>query len=173
MAYDTLRDRVVLFGGSPADADVFEYFAPVRSLATFVAYGAGCASSAGALQLAALGASLPYVGEPFRTTLSPLPTGLFNIPFVVVGASDTTWAGLNLPLDLGTFGMLGCHLSASAEVVFQVVRVSSAATITLAVPYDPVLAGQRFYLQGLVTDALANSGGLAWSNAGAATIGQR
>jgi hypothetical protein len=174
MAYDSGRDRIVMFGGDYTNDDrTWEYHAPIRVPGTFTPYGTGCASSAGPLVLAAAPGSLPYVGSPFRIDVGPVPTGLFNIPFVILGVSRTTWSGFALPFDLTLFNMPGCHLLASAEIGVQIGRVGTAASLTLAIPYDSVLAGSRFYVQGLVTDGAANPGGVAWSNAGEALIGER
>lgn len=174
MAYDSGRDRVVMFGGDYSnDARTWEYYAAIRSTGSFTPYGTSCASSAGPLTLAAAPGSVPYVGSPFRVDIGPVPTGLFNIPFAILGASRTTWNGIALPFDLTLFQMPGCFLFASAEIAFQLPRAGTTASLTLAIPYDPVLASSRFFVQGLVTDGAANPGGVAWSNAGEALIGER
>ncbi|MBK9386122.1 MAG: hypothetical protein IPN34_15020 [Planctomycetes bacterium] len=174
MAYDSLRDRLVMFGGDYTNDDrTWEYFAPVLTRGSFTTYGSGCASSAGPLLLAAAPGNVPYVGSPFRIEIGPVPTGLFHIPFLILGPSRTTWSGLSLPFDLTTLNMPGCSLLASAEFALQIPRLGTTASLTLAIPYDPLLTGSRFYLQGLVTDATANPGGIAWSNAGEVLIGER
>jgi hypothetical protein len=69
--------------------------------------------------------------------------------------------------------MPGCSLLAGAEIGLQVPRLGTTASLTLAIPYDPFLAGSRIYLQSLVIDSAANPGGIAWSNAGEVLIGER
>ena len=45
--------------------------------------------------------------------------------------------------------------------------------MTIGMPYDATLVGQRFYVQACVVDQAANAGGLSWSNAGEAVVGER
>ena len=174
MVYDSQRDRVVLFGGDYTNDDAtWEYAAPVVAQAAFTPYGAGCSSSVGPMSLQAAAGSLPFVGTPFRVEIGPVPTGLFNIPFALLSASRTSWAGFTLPFDLTPFQMGGCQLLAGADVALQVPRVGATAVLTLAIPYSSALTGSQFYVQGLVTDAAANQGGIAWSNGGEALVGER
>lgn len=174
MVYDARRSRAVLFGGTYSnDIATWEYAAPVLLPGTFTSYGSGCASSSGLLAMTPATNSAPFVGSPFTLDLSPVPTGLFNVAVAILGASRTNFGNLVLPFDLSSLGMGGCQLWASAEVTLPLTRSGSRAPLSLTIPPDANLAGQSFYCQGLVSDPLANVGGIAWSNGIQAMIGLR
>ena len=173
MAYDSARDRTVLFGGASLAgflADTWEYYRAFP--ASFSSFGSGCKGSAGVPLLTAL--QPPIHAKTFTMMLSPVPTGPSNTPFMLVGASNTNWAAIKLPLDLGLLGAPGCKLLVSADVLVQLKGSGGTARFDLAIPgRDPWLLGKSLYLQGLVMDSKANPLGIALSNAGKATIGNR
>jgi hypothetical protein len=174
MAYDARRDRVVLFSGAQVDdADTWEYFAPVRAPAAFATFGTGCAGSAGVPRLAAGPGELPYIGAPFRLEVAPLPAGPFHPAFGFLGASRSAWGTLPLPLDLAPLGMPGCTLLASVDVSAALAKDGARARMTIGLPADRALVGRSFFTQACVLDAGANPGGLAWTDAGEARIGER
>ena len=61
----------------------------------------------------------------------------------------------------------------SIEIGAALPRASGVATMTIGMPYDATLVGQRFYVQACVVDAAANAVGLSWGNAGEAVVGER
>lgn len=172
MAYDPVRDVHVLFGGSmylglfPAAlfGDTWEFH--LGPLASVTPYGAGCAGSRGVPQLAALGGSLPRVGQTFTTRTTNLPLG--GPVFQLLGVSDVDYGGTPLPLDLTLLGAPGCLLRTSIEAVQTVQNVFGNATWSIAIP--PVL-GATFYVQTLPFDPAANASGLTFSNGARAVVG--
>ena len=104
----------------------------------------------------------------FRTTVSPLGFPA-SLPFGLLGASHTTWSGLDLPLALTPIGMQGCDLHVSIDVSMQLRKVGitgSRAAWNLPIPNAVALLGQSLHQQAFVIDV--NS---ATSNAGTMTIG--
>ena len=77
-----------------------------------------------------------------------------------------------LPVDHSALGMLGCTLLTSVDFM-PLQRVGNRASSFLAIPADPVLAGQSVYMQGLALDRASNALGAVLSNAVEATIGGR
>jgi hypothetical protein len=174
LVYDSIRDQILLFSGASQEtADTWLYSASVRSPGSFDPFGAGCAGTAGVPRLAAQAGEVPFLGSPFRLELSSLPSGLVHVTFGVLGASKLNWNSIQLPLDLGGFGMPGCRLLVSHDWIQQVPKNGSTATWTLPVPHDAMLVGRRFYVQGVVADPNANAAGFVWSNGGEGLIGER
>jgi len=66
--------------------------------------------------------------------------------------SNTTWAGLALPLDLGVVGMTGCTLYTSIDITVTVPMVGSTAQLTLAIPNQPNLIAATVNAQGFAVD---------------------
>lgn len=174
MAYDPLRDRAVLFGGTNSWGeftnlhltlgDVWEYEAGAS--ANYQLYGAGCAGSRGVPTLAPKAGSLPRVGSPFDLDVSNLPfTGAV---FVFLGISDTTFGPTPLPFALGGLGAPGCSILASGEAPFLVPNLLGSATWQWQTPNAP---GVSFFNQAFAFDPAANVLGLSASNAGHGTIG--
>ena len=88
------------------------------------------------------------------------------------GVSDSTWAGGNLPFDLGGLGATNCALLVSTEFPLRTqTDANGRATTGLPIPADSNLVGLRLYHQFAVLDAGANALGLALSNAFATTVG--
>ena len=92
---------------------------------------------------------------------------------IVLGVSNSTWLGVNLPFDLGLIGMPGCRLFASLEMLVPVQFVGGQASLSGVVPNVPPLVGSRFFAQGLLADATANAPGLIVSNGVAGKVGAR
>lgn len=134
---------------------------------TFTPFGTGCAGTAGLPVLAPQGGSLslPKVGGNFFTTVTPL--GSLSFPVGLLGASNTTWSGLSLPLELTPIGMPGCNIYVSVDLSMRLSVSGNSATWNLPIPSRAVLLGESFYQQVFIIDP----GGSAVSNAGTATIG--
>ena len=99
------------------------------------------------------------------STMSSKPSGIF-----FAGVSETRWGPLQLPLDLGAFGMPGNHLYTGIDAMapLAVRQVSSTwweARGTVRIPNDSRLGGGIFFLQSLLIDPKANKTGLVFTNA--------
>lgn len=175
MGYDPLRRRVMLFGGDcePAirvDDQLWFYETPTP--ASYASHGGGCVGSSGMPMLSAPLWSLPWTGDS-------LDVGLTNVSasataFMATGFSDSAWAGLRLPLDLGAYGAPGCLLRAEPFVWFPFAPdASGVLRWTLPIASDPALVGIVFFNQALVLDQAANRLGAVLSNAMRGQVGIR
>lgn len=161
---DSRADLIVGGPGIPARGDACLY-APLQP--RFDTYGAGCAGVAGIPRLAATGAA--RLGQSFQLNIDRLAS--LRVGVVLFGASDRSWQGMNLPADLTPFGMPGCQLLASAEVMVDVSTQLGATRVTAQVPAEPVLLRARIFHQCLSIDETANALGIVVSNGGITTIG--
>ena len=171
MVYDSQRGVVVYHMGNIIGSETWEYTNRQLPKATYTSFGTGCAGSVGVPVLAATTGHLPRLGSKFDLELTGLPAGAFTRAFGMVGASNTTWLGGNLPFDLRAAGMPGCNLLVSMDILHNLSIVSGKATWSFQIPTDPTVAGGQFYLQGLVFEPGINQLGAIVSNAGAGRIG--
>ncbi len=112
---------------------------------------------------------LPQLGASFDVTLAEGPGVTFAV--LVQGTSDQTWSGGALPVPLPT--TVGCDLLVSPDATDVAITDSAgAASHTVPVPNNPVLAGLELFYQWVVLDGAANPIGLVTSNAGRARLGQ-
>jgi hypothetical protein len=169
-AFDAKKSKVLLFGGYAGgqNSETWEY-GPTGP-ASFTTFGTGCAGSAGTPQLAAAPYSLPWLGDTFTMRLTNLPAQPAAMFF---GVSKTSWGAFSLPLALGPFGMPGCTLYVSVDLVVGLSVTSGVATLALPVPNLPSLVGLSLYAQGVVVSPATNSVGLVVSNAGDLRFGAR
>jgi hypothetical protein len=130
-------------------------------------YGAGCA---GSTALPGLSVSRnPVLGQPFTVKLAFAKPG--STAYLLFGVSDTTWAPLTLPMDLGALAP-GCTILASGEIIVaSPTSASGQVATTLTVPNDPVLRGAEVFNQWAVQDPTVNPLGMAFSQAGKGVIG--
>lgn len=123
----------------------FEFFTGVQG--NFNVSNTGCASSVG---VPTLDAPLrPQVGRAFPIEFGNLATG--GVLIVFLGASDTTWATLPLPLPMAR--LIGgsdptCFLYTSIDVMLAVPTTSSTFTLPLTLPNDTNLFGNVVFTQG-------------------------
>ncbi len=166
MAMDNYRGRPVIFSGQDASwtglADTWEYGGSYRE------FGAGCAGKAGNPVLSGVG--VPSIGSSFTVNLSNLDASV-TAAAVLVGFSDTSWAGGALPLDLTPLGMTSCSLLVSPDVSVSVVASAGSASWVLPIPANATLFGLEFFNQGLVLEAGANAANAILTNGGAGVIG--
>lgn len=164
MAFDSLRNVCVLFGGNAGGTDSDETWEYADNLAPplVVPFGQSCATPGYSLMLSereTTAGSLPALGSVFEMVTS----GGGAASFLVWGWSDTHIVAMNLPLpfDLTAFGLTNCDLLVDwATVQFQ---ASSTAFWNLAVPNDPVWLGVPIYTQGVLSVPV-NPAGLATTN---------
>jgi hypothetical protein len=102
-------------------------------------------------------------GQSFRINLRHAePNGL---SFFWLGLSDTNWLGLGLPFTASGLGAPGCSVLASADVPYPVTTDGNGkASVTVAVPFAPSLAGMQVFAQNASTSG-ANALGFASSDA--------
>ena len=163
MAYDPVRDRIVMFGGE-GNGDTWEF--DLGPSPSFTQYGSGCVGSRGIPHLQAQTNSVPRTGTTFSARVANLP---WNAPtFLLFGLSNTTSSGLPLPFDLGIAGAPGCTLLASIDDIQAMTNVLGTAVWSLAVP---TLPGAQFYVQAVAFEPAANALGVVLSNGGHGTLG--
>ncbi|GEM_PF-4633220 len=163
-ATNATRDPV---GGMTID-DVELYALGKASPGSWTTYGSACRTSA---------STLPAIGGAPASTGGSLQVSLRRAPakgavLLTLGASRTKWFTLTLPLPLRAFGAPGCSLLASPDLLLPAATTSAgAASLSLPIPNDPLLAGKTLYLQWWLLDPKANSLGLVTSDAAAALLG--
>ena len=117
-------------------------------------YGSACADRRGVLPR--IGATRsPRRNSRFALNLSRVETGLEAV--LLLGTSNSTWAGGTLPFELTPFGFPGCFLRVSPDASICAVtsgpRGLGRATIAIDIPNDASLIGARFYAQWLIVDS--------------------
>ena len=131
----------------------------VNRIASFTAFGKGCAGMSGTLGLAA--APRPQLGASFTATVSNIPPLALPRTFVIFGASNTAWGKNALPLDLGFLGAPGCSLNVSFDLLLS---LGAGNQFKVAVPNDSKLLGVKFYMQAYSAAVNANAARLVVSN---------
>lgn len=154
LAYDPLREMVVLFGGARIGfggalplADTWE----LSIRAAVEPFGTGCASAAGTPQLTAHDGDRPQLGSDFELEVAPTSA----LALFVVGFSDRSFLGGPLPMDLRAFGLPGCALLVSVDWAAWAPARGDRATMTLTVPLRRALLGVELFGQALVLDPSA------------------
>lgn len=171
MAFDAVREAVVLFGGAtigfggarPLD-ETWELSTP----ATFEPFGIGCSGTASSIPVLGLRAvSKPAIGTTFELEVS----GAGPFAIVALGQSDAQFGNVPLPADLSTFGLPGCSLLVSVDHVASAVTDGTFAVAGVPLPLRTDLLGAVFFAQAM--SVVPSAGGLSgsMSNAGRATIG--
>jgi arylsulfatase A-like enzyme len=110
----------------------------------------------------------PTIGEVFPI----VPVGGAAAPavcFTVFGWSNLFAGALPLPLDLDSYGLPGCALAISPDLILSFGPVETP--IFLPLPADPVFLWVQFHLQTLVVDPSANAAGLVVSYPLFCTVG--
>ncbi len=173
MAYDQARGQVVMFGGFPGMAtDETWVYEPVVA-ASFQTNGPGCSGAGLPALTTTMASGLPWSGQRFEVAVSNVP-GPTRVPvarLMMVGGSISRWGAVALPLDLGGFGLPGCRLLVSPDVISPLVALPGGGWGWAAdIPPSPGLLGRSFYLQALVS-SVAQPAQLVVSDAGLALIG--
>jgi hypothetical protein len=171
LAYDTTREKLVLFGGASVAyfSDTWEY-GPVHA-ATHAPFGNGCPGSAGTPSLAIAGGARPWLGDTITLELTSVPQT--TAALLLVGTSRAAWGPVPLPLDLSPLGMPGCALRVNGTGILAVAVGGGRGAVPLRIPDDASLLGSRFYDQAIVVDPAANAAGATASHALEARIGGR
>jgi hypothetical protein len=179
MAYDELRETIVLQGGWDGSLHAYEMWESFvtreltsRSAARWNSFAPGCSGSLGEPRLEHAVGERPWIGDSFTAVVAPLPAGA-SAAILLLGLSSSAWGNVALPLDLAAFGMPGCSLAISVENAAPLNASGGTARRSFAVCDGIDLVGASFYLQALIADPSANPTGVVLSNAVACTIGRR
>ena len=113
-------------------------------------YGAACGGQNGAPAIQVSGT--PSLGTTYTIELTSAPPATTTVLFI--GASDSEWMGLPLPIDLGSLGgMAGCAIHASGEITVQLITdAMGAASWDFSVPNHPLALGAEIYHSFLIYD---------------------
>lgn len=134
--------------------------------ASYTTFAPGCAGTLGVSHL--IPATLPRIGTNLFVVVDNLP---LNLGVLFTGASDTTWSGLPLPLDLSPLGATGCWLRAGPDVLSSnLIGGGTTASVVIGVPNQLTLLGMQAFQQALVLDPI-NGFGAVFSDAAVLTIG--
>ena len=170
MSMDEARNRAVVFGGTIdniGNLEVDETW-EFGNFASYQTFGTGCPGSGGLPSVS--NPSPPRLGLDWTLAVSGLDD---NSPaFMALGASNTNWQGLPLPLSLTSLGAPGCSIMVSHDITpIPLVVSGGQASLTVTMPGAGVLLGAQIYNQALSLDGAANQFGLVLSNAGLSTFG--
>lgn len=158
--YSMLDLQNPLYSTSTAIIEDLEFGpSPVPTLLTF---GTGCAGSNQLAPKLPQGA-VPTLGGTFTPQLNQ---GLPQSAAVLVLGLSRSGDGLGpLPRALDPIGMPGCsQYAGAAALLFAPTDAGGNASVSLALPANPALAGLQPVLQWLVLDAQANALGVTTSN---------
>lgn len=152
--------HVVMFGGDDSGVVAATTWR-CGQFAASASIGVGCGLPA--LTLAPAGSSLPELGTTFVSEVGAGPAGA--LPFLSYGLTTTD-------VDLGAFGMPGCHLYHDLTLLgFWCTAAGSAWTSALPLAYQPDLAGIDVFAQAYAWAPGANPFGFVTSNALRLTLG--
>ncbi|MBK8097704.1 MAG: hypothetical protein IPK26_11390 [Planctomycetes bacterium] len=113
----------------------------------------------------------PRIGLAMEWVGSQLTQG--QLTFLVLGLSDTVWAGGSLPQDLTAQGMNGCSLLVSPDATLtQVADAAGTIRHSLALPNLPALLGAALHGQMFAVDPPRNPLGIATSAGVHAVLGR-
>jgi len=156
--------------GLPALAQAITNLAQSHVAGSATAFGQGCGGGAGAPMLGFLG--VPDVGHSLSIEVANLNPATSAFGTLVIGFSDTQWAGGSLPAPLAPFGMPGCTLYASGDALVFLPTNFGANGYVQVLPNVPAFVGAVLFTQYLALDASAgNPARMVASNAGRIRVG--
>jgi len=179
MAYDGQRGRTVLFGGqfytstgggvTPGSyvirADTWEW---TGSPGTATTFGSGCGNPT--LTLSPVTTAPPTANWTAQAVLSNVPS---PFAFMACGWSSTMAGPFLLPVPLDFYGMTGCWMLQSTDILGLSTTATGPgmATYALAIPNLTSVVGLSLYLQGYALAPQANPANVIVSNGLGWTIG--
>lgn len=138
---EMLHIRVWEYGGNVEgtfQVSAYSYIEPTT-------FGVGCGDPSTPV-ISASGFSV--VGEQFSVELTNAP--IVSVCALFIGASNTTWDGVSLPLDLSSLGFNACFMNVAPNaIVPSATNVNGEANATFTIPNTGLL-GTTFYWQWLV-----------------------
>ena len=127
---------------------------------------AGCASSLPPAQL--LPATLPRIGTTMFVIVNNMPV---NIGLMLTGTSNVVSPLGPLPLDMTPFGITGCFLRASPDLLTTLIGGGGTASYSLAIPNSNSVLGTQLWQQPFVFDPPLNPFGGTLGNTAALQVG--
>jgi hypothetical protein len=135
--------------------------------ASYQVFGGGCAGTAGVPSNSM--SQLPQLGTTPNIVFGNLPAP--QIAIAVLGASNTSYASIPLPVDLAILGAPGCNARVSLDVTIALTGAGGQATLPFTIPNNAIFVGFTFFTQALVFDPPLNALGLSTSDAAVAIVG--
>jgi choice-of-anchor C domain-containing protein len=137
--------------------------------ATYRTFGSGCLGSNGVPNITPN--QPPRIGQPFSFIATQVP--LNQLALVVFGFSRDALGSVTLPLLLDSYGMPGCSLFASPDIIFTIADTGPFGAFVwgISLPSEPRAIGIPFFNQVFAGDPGSNPAGLVSSNAGAGVVG--
>jgi hypothetical protein len=156
MVWDAPRARLVAHGGMDAGGARGETYALSRTApAAAVPFGLACAATSGLPAIDAPPFALPWLGGTFSVRVSSSAPAATQA-LLWIGASRTTWGGVNLPLALDFMGLTGCQLHAALDAPLLLGLTGGEGLATGSVCGNcPSFVGRRLYFQALILDPSA------------------
>ena len=138
--------------------------------ATSTAFGSACSGHASPPDLSIDPLATARIGRTMHWLVANAPVG--GTSFLMLGFSDTVWAGGALPFDLAPVGMAGCPLLVSPDLATSATAdASGTATHAVPLPDSSALLGAILYGQAIVPAPGLNALGLGVSAGVAASLG--
>jgi hypothetical protein len=135
--------------------------------ALYQVFGPGCAGTAGVPTNSM--SQLPQLGTTPNIVFGNLPAP--QLAIAVLGVSNTSYASIPLPVDLGILGAPGCPARVSLDVTLALAGAGGQASTPFPIPNNAIFVGFTFYTQALVFDPPLNALGLSTSDAAMAIVG--
>lgn len=176
MAYDSLRNRIVLFGGvryytqliNFVRGDTWEYVESTLTAGS-APFGQGCGTPAPVLD--AVPGSRPVLGATFVAEVANATAGATAMAWGYTGQGFQSFA--TMPIPLASWGMPGCWMHTGTISLLGCSTVGAATQFSLVVPNMPSLFGVQLDLQAFTFQAGANPLQIVGSNGLQVTVGNQ
>ena len=156
------RYRMYVTGLVPDPSSPGDYTGAIVSAVTNNAFGSGCEGSSGKRPIISWQGAPSIGSKDFHLVLRDGPAS--GAVILALGASNTEWNTVSLPLDLGILGMTGCELLVSPDLSLRSSATGGKSAANLPIPNDPLLRGANVYAQWFCLDPGSNTLGMSASN---------
>lgn len=167
-AYDSAQKRVFLHGGDIGVSSFSNETWSYTTAARLTRFGEGCGGNP-PVSLDAVQGSFPITGKTFQLATTNAPT-TSSVAVMSLGVSKAFLGPFPLPLNLTTFGMPGCTLYNSYDLLWVYGMTNGAGVFSMPLPNNPKLLGKSLFVQAMVLASKSNAAGLLASNGGEMTI---